>query len=337
MTMPAIDSDSHRRGVITLAYGPSRFVEQARSLAHSLHLHAPHLSRTLVTDSQDPAVLKLFNKVIAYRPEFGSGVRQKVYLDHYSPYEETLFIDSDCLVLGNLDSFWAAFAGQSFGVPGYRYLTRGEQDPYLDVDHALNTLNVLKLPKFNGGTYYFTRSAQTTDFFNSARNFLDNFSSLRLSEFRRNGPADEAIYSLAMAVHDISLTSMGPGGMWTPCGYKGSLRLDALAGTCSFLKEGRMLSPEVVHFPGEYAYAYVYARERARLRTRVEGKAPAVSTVTGSYIKAALWQSSRNVSALSKIGRAWVKTYRRATSPSRLTRSSSSPVNGAVLESEVRQ
>ena len=314
---------------MTLAYGPQRFVEQARSLAHSLQLHAPHLPRTLVTDSVDPTTLNLFTEVIAYRPEYGSGVRQKIFLDQYSPYDETLFIDSDCLVLGNLDSFWTAFAGQSFGVPGFRYLEKGSLDPYLDVDHVLEAFGVKRLPKFNGGTYYFTRSAQTTDFFKTARNILDNFSFFRLSEFRRNGPADEAIYSLAMAVHDIPLTSMGSGGMWTPCGYTGSLRLDALAGTCSFVKEGMMLSPEIVHFPGEYAYAYAYARERARLRTRVEGKAPAVSAMAGSYIKAALWQSSRNVSALSKIGRAWVRAYRRATSASSASANSGSPVNGA--------
>ena len=337
MTGFPTNSDSHQRGVITLAYGPPRFVEQARSLAHSLDLHAPHLHRTLVTDSDDPSIRKLFSEVIAYRPEFGSGVRQKVFLDHYSPYEETLFIDSDCLVLGNLDSFWAAFAGQSFGIPGHRYLKRGEVDPYLDVDHVLDTLKVSKLPKFNGGAYYFTRSAQTKDFFNTARNFLENFSSLGLSEFRRNGPADEAIYSLAMAVHDFPLTSMGPGGMWTPCGYTGSLHLDALAGTCSFVKEGMTLSPEIVHFPGEYAYAYAYARERARLKTRVEGKAPAVSALAGSYIKAALWQTSRNVSTLSKVGRAWVRAYRRATNSSRVPGNAGSPVNGAVLKSGVRQ
>src|ERR1700735_3143936 len=208
MTMFATNASSHQRGVITLAYGPPRFVEQPRSLAHSLQVHAPHLPRTLVTDSHEPSIRKLFTEVIAYRSEFGPGVRQKVFLDHYSPYDETLFIDSDCLVLGNLDSFWAAFAGQSFGVPGYRYLKRGEVDPYIDVEHALNTLNVLQLPKFNGGTYYFTRSPETTEFFNTARKFLDNFSSFRLSEFRRNGPADEAIYSLAMAAHDLPLTSM---------------------------------------------------------------------------------------------------------------------------------
>src|SRR5271168_365410 len=107
------------RGIITLAYGHNRFIEQARSLAHSLQLHAPQLPRTLITDSDNPEIRSQFAEVIPYRPEYGSGVRQKLFLDRYSPYEQTLFIDSDCLALGNLDAFWSAFAGQYFGVQGH--------------------------------------------------------------------------------------------------------------------------------------------------------------------------------------------------------------------------
>ena len=140
------------RGIITLAYGHERFIEQARSLGHSLELHAPQLPRTLITDSDNPEVHRQFTEVIPYRPEYGTGVRQKLFLDQYSPYEQTLFIDSDCLVLGNLDSFWSAFAGQYFGVPGFRYLQKGSTDPYFDVDYVLDKLNLTSIPKFNGGT-----------------------------------------------------------------------------------------------------------------------------------------------------------------------------------------
>jgi hypothetical protein len=108
-----MDTTSRSRGVITLAYGHARFAEQARSLALSLKLHAPHLRRALVTDSTDPEVLSLFTEVIPLRRDWGAGVRQKFFLDRYSPYDETLFIDSDCLALGNLDAFWTAFAGST--------------------------------------------------------------------------------------------------------------------------------------------------------------------------------------------------------------------------------
>ncbi len=305
-----MNSSLSARGVITLAYGHQRFIEQARSLAHSLQLHAPHLQRTLITDSNDPEIRNLFTGVIQYRPEYGSGVRQKLFLDRYSPYQETLFIDSDCLVLGNLESFWSAFAGQYFGVPGFRYLQKGSTDPYFNVDYVMERLNVTSVPKFNGGTYFFTCSPKATAFFDSARSILDDWRTLRLAEFRRQGPADETVYSLAMAVHGISPTFMGSGGMWTPCGYKGPLLLDALTGTCSFEKEGMKLSPEIVHFPGEYVYAFPYARERAKLRALAERKKTPIWSLSASFATSVLWQCSRRSSGLAKLARTSVRAYR---------------------------
>jgi hypothetical protein len=301
---------SPSRGIITLAYGHPRFIEQARSLAHSLQVHAPKLPRTLITDSEDPEIHRQFTNIIAYRSEYGSGVRQKLFLDRYTPYDHTLFIDSDCLVLGDLNAFWSAFAENYFGVPGYRYLQKGSTDPYFDVDHVLDVLHVTRIPKFNGGTYYFTRSAEATEFFNTARQFLENWRELRISEFRRNGPNDEALYAMAMAAHNIAPTSMGSGGMWTPVGYKGPLLVDAIRGTCSFEKEGMKLSPEIVHFPGEYAYAFPYARERARLAAYTGARRTPMSRLAYSFATSLLWQSSRRFSGLSKLARGSVRAYR---------------------------
>ena len=306
-----LGNGANDRGVLTLAYGDRRFVEQARSLGHSLQLHAPGVSRALVTDSQDPSLRELFT-IIPYRPEFGSGVRQKLYLDVYSPYEETLFIDSDCLVLGDLSSFWKSFAGHVFSVPGFRYLEKGMVDPYLDVDHVLATLQLTRLPKFNGGVYYFNRSAAATRFFETARKLLDDWSTLNFKEFRNNGPADEAIYSVAMAVEGCEPVLMNPGGMWTPVGYTGRFSLDVIQGTCSFVKEGMLLRPEVIHFPGEYGYLYAYTRERARLRERFEGKRTPARQMLASFLRAGLWQLTRRSSGLATIGRRWVQWSRRS-------------------------
>lgn len=303
-------SKPNSRGIITLAHGRERFVEQARSLGHSLQVHAPDLPRTLITDSTNREIWKQFTDVIPYRQEYGSGVRQKVFLDRYSPYDETLFIDSDCLVLGNLDAFWLAFGDQYFGVPGFRYLNKGCKDPYLDVDHVLETLHLTKIPKFNGGTYYFTRAPKATDFFTTAREVLDKWRMLRLSEFRRNGPGDEAVYAIAMAIHNLCPTSMGSGGMWTLVNYKGPLLLNALRGTCSFEKEGMKLAPEIIHFPGEYVYSFVYARERAKLRARVEGGRTPFLSLGRSFATSVLWQCSRRSSGLSNLARKSVRAVR---------------------------
>ncbi len=55
-----MDAASPTRGVLTLAYGHPRFIQQAKYLGMSLELHAPHLPRTVVTDSSDPQLRSLF-------------------------------------------------------------------------------------------------------------------------------------------------------------------------------------------------------------------------------------------------------------------------------------
>jgi hypothetical protein len=303
---------SSSRGILTLAYGHRRFIEQAKYLGLSLQLHAPHLPRTLVTDSADKDLRSIYTEIVPYRSAYGSGVRQKLYLDQYSPYAETLFIDSDCLVLGNLEAFWTGFEGQYFGVPGFRSLRKGDTDPHIDVDYVLEHLKLAALPKFNGGAYYFTRSAEATRFFELARNIMNEWQSLRLAPFRNNGPADESIYSVAMAMSDVQTTYMGAGGMWTPCGYRGKLVLDGVRGICSFEKEGEIRTPEVIHFPGEYIYCFPYARERARIRERVIGARTGAIELARSYACSFLWQSSRKSAGLAKLGRSTVRAYRAA-------------------------
>lgn len=315
-----MESELQSRGVLTLAYGHPRFIEQAKDLGLSLQLHAPGLPRALVTDSEDAELHRIFTRVIPLRPEFGSGVRQKLHLDHYSCFDETLFIDSDCLVLGDLEAFWAAFRGCYFGVPGYRYIHRGGKDPYMDVDYILDHFGVSGLPKFNGGTYYFTRTTEATEFFDTARQVMKDWQKLRLAPFRRNGPADESVYSVAMAVHAVSPTYMGSGGMWTPCGYRGHLQLDAITGICSFEKEGEIRTPEVVHFPGEYIYCFQYVRERARVRKQVLGRRTRSASLACAYAVSLLWQLSRRSNGLSKVGRNAIRASRVAAQSLRTLR-----------------
>jgi hypothetical protein len=117
------------------------------------------------------------------------------------------------------------------------------------VDFLFDHFGFSALAKFNGGAYYFTRTPEATAFYETSRDLMTRWQELRLAQFHGGGPGEEAIYGIAMAIHGIRMTSMGNGGMWTPFGSKGPLKLDVLHGTCSFEKEGQMRTPEVGHFP----------------------------------------------------------------------------------------
>jgi hypothetical protein len=314
MAIKQLDAEAPR-GTITLAFGAPRYLEMAKSLARSLKLHAPLIPRAVVTDSDDVELRRLFTHVIPYRPEFGSNVRQKLHIDLYSPFAETLFIDSDCLVLGNLESFWKAFAGQYFGALGSRVLRRGDTDRYLDVNRILDRYSIQGLPKFNGGVYYFRRSDQTARFFELAREILSGSDDLHFRQFRRDGPADESIFSVAMALKGLEMTSMGTGGMWTPIESRGGLTLNVMKGFCSFTKEGRKVTPEIIHFAGEYAACFAYPRECARLKIHFDGGRLPWRELAKSYVRSVGWRFSRNSRTLAKTILVSARGYSRTRVP----------------------
>jgi hypothetical protein len=259
------------RGILTLAFGKPKFIDMAKALAWSLNLNAPEIPRAIVTDSDDPELARLFQQRIEYRPQYGSNLRQKMYIDQYSPFDETLFIDSDSLVVRSLDSFWSAFAAVPFGTSGDRWLRAGETDAFLDVGFILRRFGFDRLPKFNGGIYYFKRNQESAALFATARDLMAKSTEFKFKEFRNDGPNDEALYSVAMAIHGLKLIDMGNAGMWTPINAESSLTVDIPRGICTFMKKGRQVTPDIIHFAGSTG-SFVYLRECSKLRSLAHGK-----------------------------------------------------------------
>jgi hypothetical protein len=264
------------RGILTLAVGKPKYIERAKSLARSLILHDPHLMRGIITDSRDPELGDLFTYRIDLRPEHSFDLRQKMFLDRYTPFEETLFIDSDSLVIHSLDVFWSTFAPVPFGVCGNRTLQAGDTDEALDVPFILDHFKLTSLPKFNGGTYYFKRTPEAAAVFTTARELLDRSTELRFPTVAIGtspyaGPTDEALYSVAMAIHGLTVTNMGPGGMWTAIDSATDLSLDVSKGTCSFVKRGRLVVPDILHL-ASFCESRIYLRECFLLERLAQGR-----------------------------------------------------------------
>ena len=268
----AHDTAGASRGILTLAFGATQYLEMAKALARSLQLHDPSVARAIVTDSSDPALTSLFTHIIPHRRDFGGNLRQKVHLDLYTPFDETMFIDSDSLVIRKLDSMWSAFAGKDFGACGRNYLRRGQRDDYLhDLDRTLDELRLDAIPKFNGGVYYFRKTPGAAQFFSTARSILERAPSLGFVSFRNDGPNDETVFSVSMALHDIELTDMGAGGMFTPINAASRPVINVLHGSCSFIKDGMERHPDIMHFASA-THTAMYLRECRKLECLSEGR-----------------------------------------------------------------
>lgn len=261
------------KGILIIAQGKQRYIDMAINIAKSLEFSNPHIQRALVTDSVCKDLSNHYDFVIPIDPKKGIGFNQKMHMDEYSPFQCTLFIDVDCLVMKNIDFIFDKMKGCDLNVIGNKI-------------HSGNfigtTIEELKkhysfefLPSFNGGVYYFEKTEKSKQIFDFARNvFFDKYNELGLWLFSGK-PGDEPAFSLALGVFGVSpIPDPDKITMYTPVGQKGVFEMDILKGHCKFLKHNEFVYPVIMHFGGGYPEAFHYKREIAKLGFYLKSKLP---------------------------------------------------------------
>jgi hypothetical protein len=249
-------------GIITIALGEKRYIEMSKMLALSLLKTNPGIKRAIISDANKDEFENLYDIYIPCDPSFGNGISQKLYLDKYTPFEETLFIDSDCLVFNALDDMIALCREHAFVVFGGQ-IDSGEW--YMDVAAMCKKFNLPSIPLFNGGTYYFNNSTIAANIYNEARHLKADYAGLGFKEFR-GSVNEEPLIAVAMAINKVEAVDDAGTGMRTPIGINGPLKIDVLNNKCTFDKEGVIVKPVIMHFAGSYSNAFHYKREVAKLK-----------------------------------------------------------------------
>jgi hypothetical protein len=252
-------------GLMTMAFGGRHFTDQAMALAASLRLHCPDLPLALITESRDPELARLFDHIIPLKREYGSGLMQKMHLDLYSPFEETLFIDSDCLVVRDLTPLLDRYyRGAPFSVLCETSRRRGSQDEWVFVDRVLDLYGIDELPKFNGGTYYWKRGAASRDLFDAVRAKIPDWPKLSVGGPTDRNVNEEIMFGVALAERGMRGFVDGGETMRTPAGIDGALDVDVLAGVARFCKYGVQVQPAIVHFAGDFVRLRTYRHQSMR-------------------------------------------------------------------------
>lgn len=253
-----------RRGVLTIAHGDQKYIEQAKALARSIRIHSPEIPIALATDTGTEDG-ELFDVVT--RRDFSQldPLLSKLKMYEFSPFEKTLFIDADSLVVAPLEPVFEAFEGKSFSVFGAEeYTTPGWFENIQVVEEITGSEG---LPGFNGGIYYFEKP-DAENIFESAEDFINSYCELRIDTFgvgEQRG--EEPLLSIAMAQEGIRGVGRDEAGfdiMYAPAGRRGEIEIDVLEGICHFNKKGEQVAPTIMHFASD-DNCYSYKREQLRL------------------------------------------------------------------------
>lgn len=252
------------RGILIIAQGKERYIYMAKQIAISLALSNPNISRALVTDSSDEDLKKHYDSIIPIDKNLGFAYSQKMYMYNYSPFNKTMFIDVDCLVIDKIDWIFDRFYNHPVSVIGKKVITGSLLGT--TVEALKEKVKIDYLPTFNGGVYYFEKGEKAEKVFQDAISiFTNRYEELNLWKFSGQ-PGDEPAMSIAMAMNNIQPIDDSKRGMYTPVGQKGVFKMDALKGICEFYKHGEKVTPVIMHFGGGYPEAFHYRRETTKLR-----------------------------------------------------------------------
>lgn len=276
------------RGFITIATGKENYYAIAANLVKSYrHFATEPLPFALICDCENSYTECFDDVVIMENPSF--SYLDKLELPRYVPYDETIFIDSDCLAYKDLNDFWDVFEGAAdFAVLGKSFSLDYPYAWFKPEDVGSFGEQVTFLPDFIGGVYFIRKSDQLEQFSEYCDYIFAHYHDFTFRQFEN--PVDEPVISLAIALCGFEPTDADKAPI---CFYphtrsfksnisKGYVRYD------NIYEPGmpQHSNAYLVHWGSGNTFYYPYTIEARRLKhlTGESGALKTAATVAGMQI-----------------------------------------------------
>ena len=202
------------QGYLTMATGDRIYLELAVNLALSLKLNDPTRPVCIVTDPEmeiAEVYKPFFDYIVRLAPKSGfHGCLNKLRVNEVSPFEETMFIDSDCiLVKPDMDRHWEKHQCQGFNIAGSKENSGNWYN--FSIAEAIIQLQIPYMVELNSGVFYFRKGAESDRFFLTALAMVNKHKEI-LGTFHRNKLqlADEPFIGAALGKLMINPISYEP-------------------------------------------------------------------------------------------------------------------------------
>ncbi len=200
------------RGFVTLTTGDIKYYKMAANMLASFRLHNPEKKFAIICDRENEYTA-LFDNVVVLEKSNGD-YRDKFSLLVNTPYDESIFIEPDCLIYHNLEHFWdllskesdcSSFGWNDGGLDCW-FKTEETKNRVLELVPELQNIN--NVPLFNPG-YIFIRKGpgcekMYADCISIAQrisgdSLLNNYSHIMCNGKLRDDP----VFNMAMAINDF--------------------------------------------------------------------------------------------------------------------------------------
>jgi len=251
------------RGYVTAAYGHKVYLEQALCLLLSYRFQKDETPFTLVTDEvlaklcSELNYNKWFDKIIILGNNQLHHFEGKLHAALQTPYSDTIYFDSDCLLIKEPETLWKELSLSSFCVPGGIYT--GGSYANINMTEWLKHNQIAYLPVFNAGVFRFNNEGKKI--VSEALSIIHEHETYRLPS-ADGGLNEQVALGIAMAKNSIMPLSYYNDLHFSFFNARSILKLDLYNKICKFKKERTWREPFIFHYTPLYKAGYYYSRSR---------------------------------------------------------------------------
>lgn len=266
-----MDNMKYTRGFITIATGKEEYFQLAQNLLRSYRYFCENpLPFAILTDKENEYT-KDFDDLLIIQSGATNSYLDKLSLGDYLPYDETIFIDADCLAYGNLNKLFNYFEdSDDFSCFG-RVLALDDKTGWFEYEN-LGELKqkVTYCVGLHGGIYYMRKGDNCRRVFELAKSFVHDYEKYR---FKGNfsTPGDEPLIALAMAVNDCKPVPFSREAICCYWEYVKNIKIDITKSLAKTLSEPQVRTI-LIHWGTRYTRELMY-QQQVNLLKLMEKKA----------------------------------------------------------------
>lgn len=263
-----MEESEKTRGFVTIATGKEMYYRMAQRLLWSYRMFAKQpMKFALVCDRENKYTEEFDEVIIIDNP--ARSYMDKLRLYEVVPFDETIYIEADCLIYDDINRWWGIFENGSDFAPfgciwndltvakGW-YIPSGMKEFESDIEYVIS---------MNGGVYFMRKTQTCERVFEVAKYCTEHYGDYAFRVFME--PADEPVFALGMAVNkcrpaDYDEMLIAPNSRF--------LDADISKGRARFTRGGKTLDYRIIHWGSYNTELARYRYEAERLERAVKGK-----------------------------------------------------------------
>lgn len=258
------------RGFITLATGKDMYYEFAKNLLLSYKLYCDSPYPFAIMCDRENEITAMFDEVVILENPTIS------YFDKFellikAPFDETIFIDSDCLAYANLNDFWDYFANaDDFSAAGTNYPLDSDLGLFYR-DHIGDYRDRVQCkPDIHGGLYFIRRGETCQAIYKDSRYIARHYNDFKWADICAPN-ADEPVLCLAMAANGCKATPAAPDNYGIPWEVT-EMECDLFTGKCTYATawHPKVDQGHMIHWSVRYCKKPLYRFEVEKLYLMVK-------------------------------------------------------------------